>query len=120
MPIQTKEDYDGVIDWDGCHDSPGDDWDGDGISDEVEVFQAGSDPTDMDTDNDGLCDGHKPPLCASEDVNNNGIVDPGETDPTNWDSDGDGLSDGLERGLTVPETPDTDTSSPNWQPEAKS
>jgi len=72
----------------------------------------------MDTDNDGLCDGHKPPLCASEDANNNGIVDPGETDPTDPDTDGDGLSDGLESGLTVPETPDTDTSSPNWQPDA--
>jgi hypothetical protein len=118
VPIKTKEDYDGIIDWDGCHDSPGDDWDADGMSDEVEVLQAGTDPTDMDTDNDGLCDGHKPPLCASEDANNNGVVDPGETDPTNPDTDGDGLSDGLERGLTVPETPDTDTSSPNWQPDA--
>jgi len=118
VPIKTKEDYDGIIDTDGCHDSPGDDWDGDGMSDEVEVLQAGTDPTDMDTDNDGLCDGHKPPLCASEDANNNGVVDPGETDPTNPDTDGDGLSDGLERGLTVPETPDTDTASPNWQPDA--
>jgi hypothetical protein len=118
VPIQTKEDYDGVIDWDGCHDSPGDDWDSDGISDEDEVFKHGSNPTDMDTDNDGLCDGHKLPLCASEDANNNGIVDPGETDPTDPDTDGDGLSDGLERGLTVPETPDTDTSSPNWQADA--
>jgi len=116
--VNTCEDYDGVIDTDGCHDSPGDDWDGDGMSDEVEVLQAGTDPTDMDTDNDGLCDGHKPPLCASEDANNNGVVDPGETDPTNPDTDGDGLSDGLESGLTVPETPDTDTSSPNWQPDA--
>jgi len=118
VPIKTKEDYDGIIDWDGCHDSPSDDWDGDGMSDEVEVLQAGTDPTDMDTDDDGLCDGHKPPLCASEDTNNNGVVDPGETDPTNPDTDGDGLSDGLERGLVVPETPDTDTSSPNWQPDA--
>jgi hypothetical protein len=118
VPIKTKEDYDGIIDWDGCHDSPSDDWDGDGMSDEVEVLQAGTDPTDMDTDNDGLCDGHKPPVCGSEDLNNNGVVDPGETDPNNPDTDGDGLSDGLERGLTVPETPDTDTSSPNWQPDA--
>jgi len=117
-PVMTWEDYDGVIDTDGCHDSPGDDWDGDGMTDEVEVLVAGTNPTDMDTDNDGLCDGHKPPVCGSEDLNNNGVVDPGETDPTNPDSDGDGLSDGLERGLTVPETPDTDTSSPNWQPDA--
>jgi hypothetical protein len=116
VPIRTKEDYDGIIDWDGCHDSPGDDYDGDGMADEVEVA-AGTDPTDTDTDNDGLCDGHKPPLCGSEDLNNNGVVDPGETDPRNWDSDGDGLSDGLERGLAFPETPDTNTSSPHWQPD---
>jgi hypothetical protein len=118
VPMKTKEDYDGVIDWDGCHDSPGDDWDSDGITDWVEVFKAGTNPTNMDTDNDGLCDGHKLPLCGSEDLNNNGVVDPGETDPRNPDTDGDGLSDGLESGLTVPETPDTDTSSPNWQPDA--
>jgi hypothetical protein len=116
VPIDTREDYDGVIDWDGCHDSPGDDYDGDGMSDEMEVA-AGSDPTDMDTDDDGLCDGSNPPLCGSEDLNNNGVVDPGETDPLNPDTDGDGLSDGLESGLAVPETPDTDISSTNWQPD---
>ncbi len=43
VPIQTKEDYDGVQDWDGCHDSPGDDYDGDGFSDEAEVH-VGTDP----------------------------------------------------------------------------
>lgn len=117
VPIDTREDFDGVIDWDGCHDSPGDDYDGDGTSDETEVA-AGTDPTDTDTDDDGLCDGSNPPLCGSEDLNNNGVVDPGETDPLNPDTDGDGLTDGLERGLTVPETPDTDTSSINWHPDA--
>lgn len=45
VPIQTKEDYDGVQDWDGCHDSPGDDYDGDGFSDEAEVH-VGTDPVD--------------------------------------------------------------------------
>lgn len=55
---------------------------------------------------------------SSEDLNDNGVVDPGETDPTNWDSDGDGLSDGLETGLTTPEGQDTDTTSPHWQPDA--
>ena len=117
-PIQTREDYDGVIDTDGCHDSPGDDWDGDGIPDEVEVFVAGTNPVDMDSDDDGLCDGSKPPLCSSEDLDNDGIVDPGETDPRNPDSDGDGLTDGLERGLTEPETPGTNVFSPNWRPDA--
>jgi len=37
VPIQTKEDYDGIIDVDGCHDSPGEDWDADGLDDEVDV-----------------------------------------------------------------------------------
>jgi hypothetical protein len=118
VPIKTREDYDGIIDWDGCHDSPGDDWDGDGLSDETEVLVSHTNPIDMDTDDDGLCDGHSPPTCASEDSNNNGLVDPGETNPLNWDSDGDGLSDGLERGLAAPETPDTSTSSPHWQPDS--
>jgi hypothetical protein len=55
---------------------------------------------------------------SSEDLNDNGVVEPGETDPTNWDSDGDGLSDGLERGLATPEGQGTDRTSPHWQPDA--
>jgi hypothetical protein len=39
VPIQTREDYDGIIDGDGCHDSPGDDYDHDGCSDEREAGQ---------------------------------------------------------------------------------
>jgi hypothetical protein len=38
---------------------------------------------------------------ADENVNGNGIVDPGETDPSNIDSDGDGIQDGTEKGLTL-------------------
>jgi hypothetical protein len=56
LPIKTREDYDDIIDFDGCHDSPGDDWDGDGLTDEEEVW-AGLDPTDADTDHDGVIDG---------------------------------------------------------------
>ena len=56
-PVQTREDFDGVLDTDGCHDSPGDDYDGDGLSDEDEVFLHGTDPQDPDTDNDGAQDG---------------------------------------------------------------
>jgi hypothetical protein len=37
VPIQTREDYDGIIDGDGCHDSPGDDYDSDGCADEREA-----------------------------------------------------------------------------------
>jgi len=54
--VNTCEDYDGIIDTDGCHDSPGDDYDGDSLGrvnqqgfplfwDEVEVY-LGTDPTD--------------------------------------------------------------------------
>ena len=53
----------------------------------------------VDSDNDGLADG-------IEDVNHNGIVDPGETDPHNDDTDGDGYNDGDEvNGGTNPLDP---------------
>ena len=44
VPIQTKEDWDGILDFDGCHDSPGDDYDGDGFSDELEALAIGTNP----------------------------------------------------------------------------
>lgn len=66
--------------------------------------QGETNPCNADTDNDGLVDGNT----GSEDLNANGIVDPGETDPANTDTDGDGIFDGTERGLTEPETADTD------------
>jgi hypothetical protein len=88
----------------------GPDDDGDGLPNSVDPC-----PNDDDCDDDGLMDGS---ATGSEDLNNNGVVDPGETDPTNWDTDGDGLSDGLERGLTTPEGHDTNTASPHWQPDA--
>jgi hypothetical protein len=78
------------------------DADYDGLPDEVELMM-GTDPYDDDTDDDGLTDGS----LASEDVNDNGSVDQGETDPGEWDTDGDGLSDGMERGLTEPEGKNT-------------
>ncbi|MEX0682323.1 MAG: hypothetical protein WD904_00275 [Dehalococcoidia bacterium] len=53
----TFEDYDGVLDTDGCHDSPGDDYDGDGFTDEDEVFIVRTLPYDADTDNDTVVDG---------------------------------------------------------------
>ena len=42
-----------------------------------------------DLDGDGISDN-------DEDLNRNGLVDPGETDPDNSDSDGDGTHDGAE------------------------
>jgi hypothetical protein len=38
----TFEDYDGILDGDGCHDSPGDDRDGDGFTDEAEILKIGT------------------------------------------------------------------------------
>ena len=64
------------------------DSDGDGLSDTLENTIC-TDPFDADTDNDSISDG-------AEDVNKNGVVDPGETDPCNNDSDGDGMPDGWE------------------------
>ncbi len=91
------------------------DSDSDGLPDAIEIAM-GTDPFDDDTDDDGLTDGS----LSSEDVNDNGSVDNGETDPVLWDTDGDGISDGAERGLTGPEgnntnmnifVPDADPSS---------
>jgi hypothetical protein len=69
------------------------DVDGDSLSDTSELT-ACTDPNDADTDDDGLSDGE-------EDVNQNGIVDEGETDPCNADTDGDGIQDGTELGETT-------------------
>lgn len=77
------------------------DTDGDLIADEEEIV-IGTNPNCDDSDGDGLLDG-------TEDTNQNGVIDPGETDPQLWDTDGDGVSDGVERGLTSPEGNDTDS-----------
>jgi hypothetical protein len=62
-----------------------------------------TDPLDDDTDDDGLKDGS----ASSEDMNDNGRVDAGETDPNNPDTDGDGWDDGTEvRRGTDPLDPD--------------
>ncbi len=74
------------------------DRDGDGILDEVETISQrraageGRDANwlvDPDSDRDGIPDG-------MEDVNRNGVIDPGETDPRNADTDGDGTPDGAD------------------------
>jgi hypothetical protein len=56
-PYQAREDFDGVIDTDGCHDSPDDDYDGDGLGDETEAFSVLTDPVNADTDGDAVADG---------------------------------------------------------------
>ncbi len=73
--------------------NPDDDW-----LDLAEEYEAGTDPRDSDTDDDGLSD--------SREVGNN----PGGTDPTDPDTDGDGLLDGEEyfTHRTDPQQADTD------------
>jgi hypothetical protein len=53
---------------------------------EAQQFKPGEIPPDLDTDTDGVPD-------VSEDRDQDGIVDPGETDPRNTDSDADGIPD---------------------------
>jgi hypothetical protein len=57
MPLLMFEDKDGVLDTDGCHDSPGADFDGDGLTDDAEVFTHLTDAGNPDTDADAVIDG---------------------------------------------------------------
>ncbi len=76
-----------VDDDDRC--TPGIDSDDDGLTNECEC-RLGTDPSNSDTDGDGVPDGE-------EDANQNCRFDPGESDPRTADTDGDGLDDGQER-----------------------
>ena len=57
--------------------------DGDGLTDDSEVYYHGTDPFDSDSDNDDLSDYDE---VTREDA----------TNPNYWDSDGDGIGDGYE------------------------
>ncbi len=50
--VLTFEDYDAILNTDGCHDSPGDDRDGDGFTDENEALKIGT-RADKSCGNDG-------------------------------------------------------------------
>ncbi len=65
------------------------DTDNDGIPDSVEIASFCLNPNDADTDNDRLLDGE-------EDINFDGIFDPGETNPCDPDTDDDQMPDGWE------------------------
>lgn len=106
------------------------DFDEDGLEDWQEVDEYGTDPTDGDSDEDGISDGTEvneenptDPLdndsdddsCAdgTEDTNQNGVFEPerGETNPNDADTDDDGLSDCVELtggNPTDPNDRDTD------------
>ena len=94
------------------------DTDGDGLNDSYEAFVLLTDPTSVDTDGDGIWDGVEvngsygdPPQATDprnnntdgdqfddgeEDLNGNGVVDPGETDPTRIEDAGDFDNDGID------------------------
>lgn len=78
---------------DAVSDEIGIDQDGDGLEDPAEAG-VGSDPTDADSDDDGLTDREE--------------VEDHASDPTDCDSDGDEIADGTEGGVTEP-LDDTDT-----------
>ncbi|ATB34351.1 lipoprotein [Melittangium boletus DSM 14713] len=87
------------------------DTDGDGLSDAIELNVTHTDPLNPDSDGDSCKDG-------AEDLNGNGVKDPGETDPKNSkdcgagtfpDSDNDGVPDYIEESSgTDKNNPDTD------------
>src|SRR6218665_1510052 len=87
------------------------DTDGDGLSDAIELNITHTDPLNPDSDGDSCKDG-------AEDLNGNGVKDPGETDPKNSkdcgagtfpDSDNDGVPDYIEESSgTDKNNPDTD------------
>ena len=95
-----------------------DDIDGDGLDNSQELAQ-GTDPNNIDTDNDGLTDGDEVLLTLTDplllDTDSDVLSDALEintygTDPFNSDTDNDGLTDGEEVYvyLTDPLTSDTD------------
>jgi len=80
------DDCNGQVD-DGCTD----DIDGDGLTDQEEGV-LGTDPTDADSDDDGVIDGDE--VDPGDDTDGDGLIN--ALDP---DSDGDGINDGTELGL---------------------
>ncbi|RKG89288.1 cell envelope biogenesis protein OmpA [Corallococcus sp. CA049B] len=112
--------FDGIEDWnhngrvdveesDPLNPADDQDADGDGIDNATER-ENGTDPFDSDTDDDGVPDG----LDGLTDTDGDGTID--ALDP---DSDNDGINDGTEMGVTVETAPPgTDTSSPNFKPDA--
>lgn len=106
IEINRDSDLDGLLDDDEINNHGTDhldnDTDGDFLLDGLEVLNYSTDPLNPDSDGDGLLDG--------EEVLVNG------TDPLNNDTDGDGLLDGYEVQITNtdPLTYDNDTDLDSW------
>ncbi len=97
------------------------DLDGDGLTN-LEEYEAGTDPNDADSDDDGLTDGdevnlyYTDPLISDYDLDSDGDsltnveeVDIHETDPNDSDSDDDGLTDGEEINTYSTDPNDSDS-----------
>jgi hypothetical protein len=89
------------------------DADDDGLTNDVEINETGTDPADADSDHDGMPDGWEvdnglDPVVddADGDADNDGLTNGEEyqngADPSNPDTDGDGLLDGEDPEPTVP------------------
>ena len=83
--------------------APGD-LDGDGLSDSLEMA-IGTDPLDVDSDNDSLTDYQEVAWGDSDTVYSAGV----DTNPLNPDTDGDGVIDGTESAAGTNPLDDTDT-----------
>ena len=93
-PLDPDSDDDGVTDdADTAPNDPGNDTDGDGLSNEDETNTFGTSPQNVDSDGDGLEDG--------DEVNDSGPLDTDGfvTDPLAPDTDGDAILDGAEGGF---------------------
>jgi len=77
----VDSDQNGIQDWVEARLNSGTDTDGDGLSDQEELFTLGTDHLNMDTDGDGLDDFDEQTA---------------GTDPANADTDNDGVNDGVE------------------------
>ena len=76
----TEDNYQNIHDI-----NPTDDLDGDGMNNQTELEQHGTNALRADTDGDGLTD--------TQEVNDSNVYGNGKTNPTMYDTDGDGLND---------------------------
>lgn len=106
MPDDYELFYFGDLSRDGSQDAD-EDGGADGLTD-LEEFQNGTDPTDSDTDDDGVSDG------AELDGSANSAFFNEPTDPLDPDSDDDSLSDGEEINGTLNPFGPNDPTDPNF------
>jgi len=91
-------------------DFPRPDSDGDGLTDEEET-RAGTNPADVDSDDDGVRDGAEPNWNLDTDGD-------GNINAKDHDSDNDGIFDGTEMGVSGPAPTGTNASAGHYVPDA--